>query len=222
MSRPSLFLTCFAGLALLASAGCGSSDAPDAEADAPANSDAPSPVAAQLTPMNPAPMSATAPPPASAPSSSAALEPEASGDAGSAEIAAAAPAAQFAACFTGGGPYSDCESIYVTMAQTAPARCVQLTFDKCEGGYGRRGLAADVPSAWRLSSGSVGASSSPCALGAFYPESALVDDASGTASWEEGSGPPSTIELALTLELRNAASVELTTAAPLELSTCED
>lgn len=133
-----------------------------------------------------------------------------------------APAAQFAACFSTGGPYSDCETLYVTMTQSAPARCVQLTFDKCENSAGKRGLGATVPSSWRLSSGSVGASSSPCELGVFYPNYTLVDDASGSAQWQASARQPSAIELALSLELPDAPNVEVTTAAPLEPSTCED
>jgi hypothetical protein len=148
---------------------------------------------------------------------------EASASASSAAAARppAPPAAQFAACFSSGGPYSDCETLYVTMTQSAPARCVQLTFDKCQNGAGRRGLGATVPSSWRLSSGSVGASSSPCELGVFYPGSTLVDDASGSARWDASARQPSAIELALSLELPGAI-VEVATAAPLEPSTCED
>ena len=151
---------------------------------------------------------------------------EASGSAASAAAAlpaapVAPPAAQFDACFTSGGPYSDCETLYVTMTQSTPARCVQLTFDRCQN-PGRRGLGATVPSTWRLASGSVGTSSSPCELGVFYPSNALVDDASGSARWDGTARQPSAIELALTLELPDATSVAVTTAAPLEPSSCED
>lgn len=167
--------------------------------------------------------SVTAAPAAASSPNPRAMTGEASGGAASAAAAPpTAPAAQFAACFSTGGPYSDCETLYVTMTQSAPARCVQLTFDKCENSAGKRGLGASVPSTWRLSSGSVGASSSPCELGVFYPNYTLVDDASGSAQWEAGARQPSAIELALSLELPDAPNVEVTTAAPLEPSTCED
>ena len=135
----------------------------------------------------------------------------------------APPAAQFAACFSGGGSYAACETLYVTMTESSPARCVQLTFEKCQNsGYGRPKLGADVPSRWQLSSGTVGASTSPCELGVFYPGNTLVRDASGSAKWDTSADAPSAIELALTLGLPDAASVSVTTAAPLEPSSCKN
>ena len=146
--------------------------------------------------------------------------------AGAANEAPAPPpaaAAKFAACLGTMGVYSDCDVLNVTMTQASPARCVQLTLDNC-GGYSRRGLSADVPLSWRLASASVGSSSSPCELGVFYPNNTLVNDASGSVSWDESKQQPSAIELKLTLELASAASgaagIEVATSAPLEPSPC--
>ena len=143
---------------------------------------------------------------------------------------APAPAATFAACLDTGGAYSDCSNLYITMTQASPARCVQLTLDDC-GGYGgsRRGLSADVPNSWRLASGSIGSSSTPCELGVFYPGNALVGDASGSVSWDETTRQPSKLELKLTLEPSAAtgatgspAGIEIATSEPLNPGPCED
>ncbi|MEO8182980.1 MAG: hypothetical protein ABI895_29460 [Deltaproteobacteria bacterium] len=112
------------------------------------------------------------------------------------------------------------------MTQTSPARCVQLTIDDC-GGYGaRRGLSAELPGSWRLASGSVGSSSTPCELGVFYPANTLIDDATGSISWNERTSQPSEIELKLTLEASgstgSATSIDIATSEPLNPIRCED
>jgi hypothetical protein len=137
-----------------------------------------------------------------------------------------APSATFAACIDSGGAYSDCDTLYVTMTQASPARCVQLTIDDC-GGYGaRRGLSADLPNSWRLASASVGSSSAPCELGVFYPASDSIGDASGSISWDQSASQPTKIELKLTLEPASstggAAALEIATSEPLNPSRCNN
>jgi hypothetical protein len=133
-----------------------------------------------------------------------------------------APAVTFAACVEAGGAYSDCDTIFVTMTQASPARCVQLTLDDC-GGYGaRRGLSADLPGSWRLASGSVGSSSAPCELGVFYPANTIIADASGSISWDESTRQPSAIELKLTLEPSGAMDIAIATSEPLNPSPCPE
>jgi hypothetical protein len=136
-----------------------------------------------------------------------------------------APAQAFEACTQRGGAYDDCDTIYVTMQQSAPARCVQLTIDDC-GGYGRQGLSADVPNPWRLASGSVTSSLSPCELGVFNPSSSSISDASGSISWNETTTLPTALVLDLTLQpasvANDTASISVATTEPLEPVDCED
>jgi hypothetical protein len=139
------------------------------------------------------------------------------------EDSVAAPA--FASCITGGGAYSDCETIYVTVTQASPARCVQLSIDNC-GSYSRQGLSADAPPSWRLASGSVASSASPCELGVFYPGSTSIEDATGSIHWNEETSRPTAIELALTLQPAGAvgetASIAVATVDPLDPVACDD
>jgi hypothetical protein len=128
----------------------------------------------------------------------------------------------FSACWTDSGPYSDCESIFVTVTQATPGRCIQLTIDNC-GTYGRQGLGADTPATWRLAGGSVGAAASPCELGVFYSGSTSVADATGSVSWDETTPRPSALELELTLEPTGVAEpIALATPEPLQIAECEE
>jgi len=146
-----------------------------------------------------------------------------SDSAAAAEDPVAAPA--FASCITSGGAYSDCETIYVTVTQASPARCVQLSIDNC-GSYSRQGLSADAPSSWRLASGSVASSASPCELGVFYPGSTSIEDASGSIRWNEETTRPTAIELALTLQpagaAGDAAGIAVATVDPLDPVACDE
>jgi hypothetical protein len=233
--RSSLCTVTLAVLAATASAfGCGASES---EADEPAasrsaaadsnpmpsrsagvsssNAAAGSPAAASTAPEMPATAVQGVLPASQSPGSSAA-----------AARPAAAPSATFAACLDTGGAYSDCDTLYFTMTQASPARCVQLTVDDC-GGYGARsGLSADLPTSWRLASGSIGSSSAPCELGVFYPANALIRDASGSITWDESARQPTQIELKLTLEPASSAgtpeSIAIATSEPLNPGRCED
>lgn len=135
-----------------------------------------------------------------------------------------APAQVFFACYGDSGPYSDCETIYVTVTQASPGRCIQLTIDNC-GTYGRQGLSADAPQSWRLAGGSVSGAAEPCEPGVFYSGSASVTDASGSVSWDETTPRPSALELDLTLEpysaSGNAEPIVLATPEPLQPGECE-
>jgi hypothetical protein len=135
------------------------------------------------------------------------------------------PAQAFEACIKPRGAYDDCDTIYVTMTQEAPPRCVQLTIDDC-GGYGRQGLAADVPNPWRLASGSVSASADACELGVFNPASASISEASGSVTWNTTTPLPTELVLELTLEASSStddsASLAVATTAPLEPADCAD
>jgi hypothetical protein len=136
-----------------------------------------------------------------------------------------APAATFAACISDGGAYSDCETIYVTVVQSSPERCVQLTIDNC-GTYGRQGLSgADTPFEWRLAGGTVSSSASPCELGAFYSGSTSLANATGSITWDETARTPTDVTFDLTLELLAAGegeSIELSTPTPLQPTTCDE
>jgi len=136
-----------------------------------------------------------------------------------------APAQAFSACTTDGGPYSDCETIYVTVTQASPARCIQLTIDNC-GTYGRQGLAADTPATWRLAGGSVGSDADPCELGAFYPGNPSIANATGEVTWDETTPRPTALALDLTLELSAAAGaaepITLATSTPLDPTECDE
>jgi hypothetical protein len=138
--------------------------------------------------------------------------------------AAAAPALAFQACTYSEGNYGrNCDSLYVTMKQVSPARCVQLTFDNC-GEYGRGGLSVDVPMPWRLDSGAVSSNLDECELGVFYPNSDLALRASGSVTWSDATRLPSELVLDVTLETSTsagAASVDVTTTMPLIPSVCD-
>jgi hypothetical protein len=164
-----------------------------------------------------------------APESEAPVE-SASGNPSAAEPAAtetgsvAAPASTIAACVSGGGAYSDCETIFVTAVQAAPERCIQLTIDNC-GTYGRQGLSgADTPTSWRLASGSVGSDATPCELGVFYSGSSSLANATGTITWDETAQSPTDITFDLTLELLTGdePSIPLATSEPLRPAPCDE
>jgi hypothetical protein len=151
----------------------------------------------------------------------------AAASAGAADGSEGQAAAQvFEACTSNGGSYGDnCDSIYVTVKQTSPARCIQLTIDNC-GGYNRQGFAVDVPVSWRLASGSIGLDVDECELGVFYPERTGVADASGTISWNGSTRLPSEIVFELTLEpsssAADTASIDVATSAPFTPVACVD
>lgn len=137
-----------------------------------------------------------------------------------------AAAQTFSACYTDGGAYSECETIYVTVTQATPGRCIQLTIDTC-GTYGRQGLSADTPVTWRLAGGSISGAAEPCEFGVFYSSSSSVADASGSISWDETTPRPSQIVFDLTLEPSGGVSGEaepipLATPEPLVPSECDE
>jgi hypothetical protein len=137
-----------------------------------------------------------------------------------------APAQTFEACTSSETGYGEaCESIYVTMKQMSPPRCVQLTIDNC-GGYSRQGLSVDAPVSWRLASGSVGSNLNECELGTFYSSSAVALDASGSITWNETTRLPTEVVLDVTLEpsgsAEDTASVDVVTAQPLNPVACDD
>lgn len=192
----------------------------------PPRDDRPSPTANDGAPSGgaaAAPAGAGSPADAADPSSQG---PSAAGSAADASGSEAMGAGQaFQACATTEGSYGgNCDIIYVTVKQTAPSRCVQLTIDNC-GGYNSQGLPVDAPTSWRLASGSIGSDPSDCDLGVFDPEKAGVIDASGTITWNELTPAPSELALDLTLEpsssARDSASVRVTTSEPLDPIDCE-
>lgn len=136
--------------------------------------------------------------------------------------------AQFASCTRSVGSYEgNCDYVYVTMTESAPPRCVQLTIDNCTGdGYGRRGLPVDLPLRWQLSAASIGDSPDECELGVFYPEAAVVVDASGSIEFEpvEGSELPTDIVLDVSLlpsrSAADATAVDVVTPEPLAPVRC--
>ncbi len=137
----------------------------------------------------------------------------------------ASQAAVFAACTYSEGSYGrNCDSVFVTMTQTSPARCVQLTFDNC-GDYGRQGIGARVPVGWRLESGTVGTNPNECELGVFYPSSAIAQRAEGIVTWNETTRLPSELVLDISLDTAvigaPAMTVELATDAPLAAPVCD-
>jgi hypothetical protein len=164
-------------------------------------------------------------PPAPAPSMSGAMEMSSSASSPSTgSPAAVAPA--FAACIHSEGSYGrNCDSIYVTMKQMSPARCVQLTIDNC-GEYGREGLPVSIPMPWRLDSGTVGSSLSQCELGVFYPSSTVAQRASGEITWNDAERLPTEIELDVTLVTTSSATeatnIEVTTAQPIIPVDCDE
>jgi hypothetical protein len=235
-----------ASVACLALSGCGANDSDDDSADDSTNDAAGAPGAAPPVPVEIRPRaegsaatasrgdnaaaSAGAPPPATdnsdAPPANTADD-DAAASATPPDVSASQPAAQaFEACTTNGGSYGDnCDTIYVAMTQASPARCVQLTIDNC-GGYSRQGIGAHVPLSWRLSSGSIGSTVSPCELGVFYTDRTGVSDAEGTISWNESTRLPTEIVLELTLQPTSSAvdttSLDIATPVPLNPVACAD
>jgi hypothetical protein len=140
-----------------------------------------------------------------------------------------APAASFASCTRRDGTYgTNCDYVYVTMAQTSPERCVQLTIDNCGDGYGSSGLPVDTPLSWKLSSATVASSPDECELGVFNPDSTVVVDASGSIDWDVTlpSALPTGIVLDLTLQpsssADDSASIDVLTTEPLSPAPCEE
>lgn len=145
--------------------------------------------------------------------------------AGNAAPPAPAPSVTFEACtYTEGNYGRNCDSLYVSMKQASPARCVQLTFDNC-GEYGRDSLPVDVPMPWRLDSGTIGTNLDECELGVFYPTSSVALRASGSVTWNETTRLPSELVLDVALATSTSAtdaSIELTTTTPITASVCKD
>jgi hypothetical protein len=138
---------------------------------------------------------------------------------------AASAGLTFEACTTTEGSYGgNCDIIYVAVQQASPSRCVQLTIDNC-GSYDSRGLPVDVPTSWRLASGSIGSNADECDLGVFDPEKAAVVGASGTISWNELTLDPTELAIELTLEpsssARDTTSVRIATPEPFDPVGCE-
>lgn len=238
---------CSAGLAALwlaSAAGCGSSSNGGAEDEVPEAAEAASATPSSSTPvrerndrddqasardpLDDSPVSSVAPDAASTPAAGegeSAAAPGASGSAGEPASEAAtpeAPAPVFAACTTSDS-YSDCDTLYVSVTFSEPARCVQLTLDDC-GTYGRQGFAADAPSRWRLASGSVGNGAGPCELGEFYPGNPSLAAATGSISWDEDAPRPTDIVVDLSLELGGGSDepISLLTPEPIQASACPD
>lgn len=143
-------------------------------------------------------------------------------DAGTTGRAPTAPARRFASCIAVAATYDDCEVIHVTV--TEAARCIQLSIDNCSE-YGRMPLAADLPPRWRLTSASVSGRAEPCELGEYYPESAVINAASGEITWDQSTPRPTVLELDVTLETRSVsgteASYDVITSEPLNPERCE-
>src|SRR5688572_12960251 len=130
------------GFALLAPVACGSGsdEGGDAAATEPSDpsrgSEAPPrdarPADREPSAADDAPAEPAAPSPADAPDEAPAA-PGAGAD--SSSRLPPAPAATFASCTRRDGRYgSNCDYLYVTMTQTSPERCVQLTIDNCGDG----------------------------------------------------------------------------------------
>lgn len=150
--------------------------------------------------------------------------PRASG--GEADAPEAPPPDQvFAACLSAGGAYEDCDTIYVTMRESDPPRCVQLTLDNC-GAYGRRTLTVEAPTQWELISGSIGTSPAACELGVFNASSTVFIDATGTIDWDDAAPVPTELELELTLTPSRTGgdvpSIEIATSEPLDVAECPE
>lgn len=135
------------------------------------------------------------------------------------------PARVFAACMTDEDAYEDCASIYVTMQQSEPPQCVQLTIDNC-GTYGRRTLTVDAPAQWQLTSGSIGTNPDDCELGDFNASNTVLIDATGTIEWDEAAAGPTDLVLELTLEPSRTGgelpSVDIATSEPLNVAECPE
>lgn len=141
----------------------------------------------------------------------------------------ASPAATFASCTRSEGSYgTNCDYVYVTMAQASPERCVQLTIDNCGDSYSRQGLAVDAPLSWKLSSASIGVAPGDCELGVYNPESTIVVDASGSIEWPPvaSTALPTGIVLDVTLQPSSTAddtsSIDVVTTDPLIPARCAD
>ncbi len=135
------------------------------------------------------------------------------------------PAQVFAACLSAAGAYEDCDTIYVTMQESEPPRCVQLTIDNCSA-YGRRTLSVEAPTRWELVSGSIGTNPAACELGVFNASNTVVIDATGTIGWDAEAPAPTGLELELTLEPSRTGgdlpSIELATSEPLDVDDCPE
>lgn len=215
-------------LALTLSCGSDGTDEPDepaammtvapAIASTPAPSEA-RPAASSATPAAPAPA------PSATPARPAAESPSA---AGSADLAAmpVAQAVVFAACTYSEGSYGrNCDSLFVTMKQTSPARCAQLTIDNCgEDDRPAQGQTVRVPTPWGFDSGTVSSDPESCELGVFDTSSTVAQRATGTITWNETTRLPTELVLDVTLETSNIGApntlIELTTTASITPSVC--
>lgn len=227
------------GLALLGAPACGA-DSDDDAADDAAEQNEPRDVAPRDTrpaATDPEPSTEEGDEDDAMPANPAAADPVEAPDeapaapgasAGNSSSAPPAPATAFASCTRRGGYGTNCDSVYVTMTQTSPERCVQLVIDNCGDGYTSPGLPVDTPVSWRLSSASIGASPDECELGVFDPESTVVVDASGSIDWDAAlpTALPAGIVVDVTLQPSSSAddtsSIDVSTIEPLNPASCDE
>jgi hypothetical protein len=227
------------GLALLGLLACGSSSDEDGDDAATERAAAPGPAQPRAEPraaterqLGPSAADEDEPAlkPAAMPSEGGADEaPETAGD-GAGSSTGVPPAAAFASCARSEASYgATCDHVYVTMTQTSPELCVQLTIDNCGDGYTRQGLGVDTPISWQLTSASIGTALGECDLGVFYPDSTIVVDASGEISWDAiqpAAALPTGIVVDVTLQpssrVDELTSIDVVTTEPLNPARCED
>jgi hypothetical protein len=130
--------------------------------------------------------------------------------------AAASSDRVFAACHE--SRVSGCDFLHISVQDSSPALCVQLTLDNCSE-YGRgSGLKVNVPLTWQLASGSV-SDAKLCDLLDYDPKSLPVDSASGRISWDQRGRVVSSLAVDVTLEVSAAAGSAVPAKVELETST---
>ena len=142
-------------------------------------------------------------------------------------VPAVAPSGRvFAACLE--SRVSGCEYLHISVQDSSPALCVQLTLDNCST-YGRgSGLKVDVPLTWQLASGSA-SDAKLCDLLDYDPKSLPVTAAVGRISWSERGRLISALAVDVTLDVsveadsKVPAKIELETSTPIaSLEECDD
>jgi hypothetical protein len=107
----------------------------------------------------------------------------------------------FAACHE--SRVSGCDYLHISVQDSSPALCVQLTLDNCSE-YGRSsGLTVDLPLTWQLTSGSV-SGAKVCDVLDYDPKSIPLLSATGRISWDQRGRVVS--GLALDVKLKVSAS----------------
>jgi len=132
----------------------------------------------------------------------------------------------FAACHE--SRVSGCDYLHISVQDSSPALCVQLTLDSCSQ-FGRgSGLKVDVPLTWQLTAGSV-SDAKLCDLLDYDPKSIPVNSATGRISWNERGRVLSALAVDVTLELsveagaNEPAKIELGTSSPIaSVPDCDD